>query len=61
MDKHSFHVVLPNGVERDIKADDAKLTEGNVLIFFNDKDKLKVAYNCNEWKYVETEAMDDRG
>ena len=59
-DLNSYHVVLANGSERDIKADHIAITEGS-LFFFRTDDEILVAYAPDTWIAVELERMDDKG
>jgi hypothetical protein len=58
-DKHRFHVVLADGTERDVVADDYDTAAG-VLTFLNAKQRAVVAYAPGVWKLVEHESRDDR-
>jgi len=60
-DKHSYHVILANGSERDVKADDYTIDENGTLFFLNDKSKKVVTYSASAWAMVELEIRDDRG
>jgi hypothetical protein len=56
----NFHVVLTDGSERNIKADDFLVEANGVLSFQNGQERVAV-YNATEWKLIEVERLDDRG
>ena len=58
---HSFHVVLTDGSERDIKAGEARRDEGALVFIREGKSDEKVVYAAGQWKYYEVEAQDDKG
>jgi len=66
---HSFHVVLANGTERDIKADDARIDTSGALVLYIQRPEpapgqvllLSVAYPAGTWLGCELERKDDRG
>lgn len=60
MDKHSFHVVLADGTERDIKGDDLSVDAGCLLVR-NHEGHAAVIYAPGTWKAAELERRDDRG
>ncbi|HET9253887.1 MAG TPA: hypothetical protein VFO16_01635 [Pseudonocardiaceae bacterium] len=53
----SYHVVLADGSERDVKAIDVKVDQG-VLLFINAAGELAVAYGHGQWSLVELETRD---
>ena len=59
-DLNSYHVVLANGSERDIKADHIKVEDGT-LLFYRTDDEILVVYAPETWIGVELERMDDKG
>jgi hypothetical protein len=60
MDKHSFHVTLASGEERDIKGDDLTIESGWLLIR-NAEGHAVVAYGPGTVLLAELERRDDRG
>jgi hypothetical protein len=59
-DLNSYHVVLSNGSERDVKADQLSIENG-VLTFSRSDGELVVAYAEGSWVAVELERRDDKG
>ena len=62
-DLNSYHVVLADGSERDIKADTVAISEGGVLSFHrkDSNQELLVAYAPDTWVLCELERRDDTG
>jgi len=56
---HSYHVVLANGTERDVKATDANVHDGALMLLNNDGPV--VMYAAGTWSLCELERKDDRG
>jgi hypothetical protein len=55
----NFHVVLKDGTERNVRADNFEIREGQLSFLRADGPVL--VYNVNEWQMVEVESQDDRG
>lgn len=55
-----YHVVLADGVERNVRAQALEIGKEGTLEFYNGKE-LVLAYNYNAWKAVEVERLDDKG
>jgi hypothetical protein len=55
----NYHVVLEDGTERNIRAEDHELRDR--VLSFTRGDEEVVVYNQNAWKLVEVESQDDRG
>lgn len=56
---NSFHVVMTNGSERDVKGTDFKVTEGSLVIRGVAKQDV-VAYAPGVWAMIEVERKDDK-
>lgn len=55
----SYHVILENGEERDIRADEIAVSESGAILFLNGSETI-VAYGAGAWKMVEVERKDDK-
>ena len=58
---HSFHVILANGEERDVKGTDARVIDGALEIRNNDRGGEQVIYAPGAWTLCELERQDDKG
>lgn len=55
-----YHLVLSDGSERDVRAEDANIVEGGALVFMNANAEPVIAYAHGSWRLCEVEARDDR-
>jgi len=56
---HSYHVVLAHGMERDVKAHDANVHDGALLLLNNERGAV-VMYAAGQWAMAELERKDDK-
>jgi hypothetical protein len=55
----NYHVILEDGTERNVRADDFDIDDG--MLVFQRSDEKVIVYNDGQWKMVELESQDDRG
>jgi hypothetical protein len=55
----NYHVMLTDGKERNIRADDVRIEANGALVFRNGTEII-VAYAAEAWAVVEVERKDDR-
>lgn len=55
----SYHVILSDGEERDIRAEEIAVSDSGSLLFLNGSEVV-VAYGAGAWKMVEVERKDDK-
>jgi len=60
-DKHSFHLVLASGEERDVTGDDATVNPVGALVITGADDRGAVVYAPGAWVLCEPERRDDHG
>ena len=60
-DKHSYHLKLADGSERDVKADDAVVNDAGALVLTDHYGGLVAAYAPQAWTLCEPERRDDTG
>jgi hypothetical protein len=58
---HSFHVVMADGKERNVKAGEARRDDGALVFVRENSTDEKVVIAAGQWTYYEVEAQDDRG
>lgn len=54
-----YHVVLTDGTERTLTADDAYSRDTGALVLVNASGAAKVMYAPGRWHYVELETQDE--
>lgn len=54
-----YHVVLTDGTERTLTADDVSSRDCGALVFTNTLGEVRVLYAPGRWQYVELETQDD--
>jgi hypothetical protein len=55
----SYHVILADGSERDIRAEEIAVADSGSLLFLNGSEVI-IAYGPGSWKMVEVERKDDK-
>ena len=60
-DKHSFHLVLADGSERDVTGDDFEVQSSGALVITGHAGAIVVAYAPDAWHLCEPERQDDKG
>jgi hypothetical protein len=58
---HSFHIVMADGTERNVKAGEARRDNGALVLIREGSTDEKVVVAAGAWTYYELEAQDDRG
>lgn len=56
----NYHVVLTDGSERNLTAEDIQVESNGTLWFINGTERV-VAYAPGAWQLVEIERLDDKG
>jgi hypothetical protein len=55
----NYHIVLANGMERNVKAEHVRVEAAGALVFMHGKDTI-LAYAAGVWTAVEVERLDDK-
>ena len=58
-DKHSYHLTLADGTEKDVKGDDVHIDQSGVLTISNHMGDLIFGASPHAWSFVEPEKRDD--
>jgi|KBSMisStaDraftv2_1062788.scaffolds.fasta_scaffold00662_12 hypothetical protein len=56
---HSYHLVLADGSERDVKGHDINAHDGALIVLNNERGAV-VMYAAGQWRMAELERKDDK-
>jgi hypothetical protein len=56
-----YHLILSDSSERDVRAENIRVTEGGGTLLFLNGTEVIAAYSADAWSMVEVERLDDKG